>query len=109
MLALLHITSGNYVKFQTLSYNLPIVDLELMYKSTFYSQKINHTFLAWLEKIQAKIITGGIDNKITFYKNNPFLKNVDVFMADFEVVVLPDTLSGPNMDIDISKLKVVQK
>lgn len=30
-------------------------------------------------------------------------------MVDFEVVVLPDPLSGPNMDIDITKLKAVEK
>lgn len=74
MLALLHVPSGNYIKFQTRTYSTPIIDLEFMYKATFYAQKVNHTFLAWLEKVQAKIITGGMTDKITFYKNNPFFK-----------------------------------
>ena len=108
MLVLLHVPSGNYIKFQSRSLLSPILDLEFAYKYMFYNKKITCSFLAWLEKLKAKIIAGNTDNKIIFNKNNPFLKGIDVFMVDFEIIVISDIKQGPNMDIDITKCSVVE-
>lgn len=105
MLALLHIPSGSFIRFCHSTIKMPVTDLEFAYKFEFYRGLTKYPFKAWLEKTQAKIVANSVGNKESFYQANPFLKNVDVFLAEFEVVLVDESKGLPVFDLDISTIK----
>lgn len=109
MLALLHVPTGNIIRFHYQIIKQPMVDLEFVWKFEFYRGVTQYPFKAWLEKAQAKIIADAMVNKEQFFRLNPFLKDTDVFMSEFEIVELTDLPKGsPLMDYDITDARQVQ-
>ena len=102
MLALLHITTGQLVRFPVAFSKTPVIDLEFAYKLLFYNKKISYCFSTFIEKTIAKIIVG---ESVAFYKLNPGLKNADPTMAEFQLVDTKNVAGLPNLDL--SQLKVV--
>ena len=106
MLALLHIPSGQLVKFSFTGIGVkpPVVDLEFIYKNEFYRGEIKYSFAIWLEKLQAKIIAEAMPSHAAFLKQNPMLKNSDVVHAEFSIVEIAEAVGYSNMSLENIKI-----